>query len=36
VKLVATDVTLVVVKNSGHWIMEERPQQTIDALVKFL
>jgi hypothetical protein len=24
------------VKNSGHWILEEQPQQTIDALVKFL
>jgi pimeloyl-ACP methyl ester carboxylesterase len=36
VKLVATDVTVVVVKDSGHWIMEEQPQQTMDALVKFL
>jgi pimeloyl-ACP methyl ester carboxylesterase len=35
-KLVATDVTVVIVKNSGHWILEEQPQQTIDALVKFL
>jgi pimeloyl-ACP methyl ester carboxylesterase len=35
-KLVATDVSVVVVKNSGHWIMEEQPQQTMDALVKFL
>jgi pimeloyl-ACP methyl ester carboxylesterase len=35
-KLVATDVTVVVVTNSGHWILEEQPQQTTDALVKFL
>jgi len=35
-KLVAADVTVVVVKDSGHWIMEEQPKQTMDALVKFL
>src|SRR6266404_2703560 len=35
-KLVASDVTVVVVKGSGHWIMEERPKETIEALVKFL
>jgi pimeloyl-ACP methyl ester carboxylesterase len=35
-KLVATNVTVVVVKNSGHWILEEQPKQTTDALVKFL
>jgi len=35
-KLVVTDVNVVVVKNSGHWIMEEQPTQTMDALVKFL
>jgi pimeloyl-ACP methyl ester carboxylesterase len=35
-KLVATDVSVVVVQNSGHWIMEEQPKQTMDALVKFL
>jgi pimeloyl-ACP methyl ester carboxylesterase len=35
-KLVATDVTVVIVKNSGHWILEEQPRQTTDALVKFL
>jgi hypothetical protein len=27
-KLVATDVTVVVVPNTGHWILEERPQET--------
>jgi len=35
-KLVATDVTVVVVPGAGHWLMEERPQETMDALVKFL
>jgi len=35
-KLVATDVTVVIVKNSGHWILEEQPKQTTDALVNFL
>jgi pimeloyl-ACP methyl ester carboxylesterase len=35
-RLVATDVTVVIVKNSGHWILEEQPEQTTDALVNFL
>jgi pimeloyl-ACP methyl ester carboxylesterase len=35
-KLVATDVRVVTVKNSGHWILEEQPKQTTDALVNFL
>ena len=35
-KLVATDVTVVIVQNSGHWILEEQPKQTTDALVNFL
>jgi pimeloyl-ACP methyl ester carboxylesterase len=35
-KLVATDVTVVVLKNTGHWLMEERPKETMDALIKFL
>jgi len=35
-KLVATDATVVVLKDAGHWIMEERPEETMDALVKFL
>ncbi len=34
--LVATDVTVVVLKDTGHWILEERPKETTDALVKFL
>ncbi|MGH9499342.1 MAG: alpha/beta fold hydrolase [Terriglobales bacterium] len=35
-KLVATDVTVVILKDSGHWVMEEHPQQTMEALMKFL
>lgn len=35
-KLIATDVRIVIVKNSGHWILEEQPKQTTDALVSFL
>ena len=35
-KLVATDVTVVVVKGAGHWLLEEQPKQTAEALLKFL
>jgi pimeloyl-ACP methyl ester carboxylesterase len=35
-KLVATNVTVVIVRNSGHWILEEQPQQTTAALMNFL
>ena len=35
-RLVATDVEGTVVKGSGHWLMEEAPQQVIPALVAFL
>jgi pimeloyl-ACP methyl ester carboxylesterase len=35
-KLVATDVTVVVLKNTGHWVLEEQPKETREALVKFL
>jgi pimeloyl-ACP methyl ester carboxylesterase len=35
-KLVATDVTVVVLKNTGHWVLEEQPKETTDALEKFL
>src|SRR6266403_1985184 len=34
-KLVASDVTVVVLKNTGHWVLEESPKETTDALVKF-
>ncbi len=36
IKLVATNVSVVVIKNSGHWVLEEQPRQTSDALEKFL
>ncbi len=36
VKLVATNVTVIVLKNTGHWMMEENPKETMDALLKFL
>jgi pimeloyl-ACP methyl ester carboxylesterase len=35
-KLVATDVTIVLLKDTGHWVMEERPKETKEALVRFL
>jgi len=35
-KLVASDVTVVVLKDTGHWVLEEQPKETTDALVKFL
>src|ERR1700731_3478609 len=35
-KLVATDVTVVVLKDTGHWILEERPKETTEALTRFL
>ena len=35
-KLVADNVTVIVLPNTGHWILEERPKETTDALLKFL
>jgi pimeloyl-ACP methyl ester carboxylesterase len=35
-KLVSTDPTVIVLKNTGHWLMEENSKETIDALTKFL
>ena len=35
-KRVATDVKVIELKGSGHWLMEERPQETMDALIEFL
>ncbi len=35
-KLVATNVTVVILKNTGHWVLEERPKETFEALVNFL
>jgi pimeloyl-ACP methyl ester carboxylesterase len=36
IKLVASDLSAVIVENSGHWIVEEQREQTADALLKFL
>jgi pimeloyl-ACP methyl ester carboxylesterase len=35
-RLVATDVNGVVIKGSGHWLMEEAPGQVIPQLVAFI
>jgi pimeloyl-ACP methyl ester carboxylesterase len=32
----ASDAKVVVLKNTGHWILEENPTETTDALTKFL
>ncbi len=33
---VASNVTMVVLKDTGHWVLEERPKETIEAMQKFL
>ena len=35
-KLVATNVSGTVVKGSGHWLMDEAPEQVVPAIVAFL
>jgi pimeloyl-ACP methyl ester carboxylesterase len=35
-RFVATDVTSVVIANSGHWLMEEQPAATVAAILAFL
>src|SRR5271155_3602898 len=35
-KVVATNATMIVLKNTGHWVLEENPKGTTDALMKFL
>jgi pimeloyl-ACP methyl ester carboxylesterase len=35
-KIVATNVSGTVVRNSGHWLMEEAPDQVVPAIVAFL
>jgi len=35
-RLVASNVKVMVLEGAGHWIIEERPRETIDALVDFL
>jgi pimeloyl-ACP methyl ester carboxylesterase len=36
IKLVASNARAVTLPNTGHWIMEENPQGTMDVLVSFL
>jgi pimeloyl-ACP methyl ester carboxylesterase len=35
-KLVASNVSVVVLKDTGHWVLEESPKETTEALQKFL
>jgi pimeloyl-ACP methyl ester carboxylesterase len=35
-KLVATNATMIVLKDCGHWVLEEKPKETTDALMKFM
>jgi len=35
-KIVAADATMVVLKDCGHWVLEEQPEETTEALMKFL
>jgi pimeloyl-ACP methyl ester carboxylesterase len=35
-ELVASNVNVLELKDTGHWVMEERPKETMDALLKFL
>ncbi len=35
-KIVASDATVIVLKNTGHWVLEENPKGTTDALMNFL
>jgi len=35
-KIAATDATMVVLKDTGHWVLEERHKKATDALMKFL
>jgi hypothetical protein len=35
-KIVASDATTVVLKDTGHWVLEEKPVATTAALLKFL
>jgi len=35
-KIVASNVKVVVLEDAGHWLMEEQPKKTMDALINFL
>jgi len=34
--LVASNPSIIVLKNTGHWVLEEQPEETTNALMKFL
>jgi pimeloyl-ACP methyl ester carboxylesterase len=36
IKIVASGAKAVVLKNTGHWVLEENPKGTTDALINFL
>jgi pimeloyl-ACP methyl ester carboxylesterase len=36
IRVVASDATVVVLKNTGHWVLEENPKETTATLLKFL
>jgi pimeloyl-ACP methyl ester carboxylesterase len=36
VKLIATNASVVVLPNTGHWVLEERSEETMAALARFL
>lgn len=36
VRFVASDATGGIIENSGRWIMEEQPKQTMAAIVNFI
>jgi pimeloyl-ACP methyl ester carboxylesterase len=35
-RLVSSNVSVIILKDAGHWIMEEKPKETMDALIAFL
>ena len=35
-KIVTSDAKIIVLKNTGRWVLEENPKETTDALMKFL
>jgi pimeloyl-ACP methyl ester carboxylesterase len=35
-KLISSNPTVVIIKDSGHWLMEEKPSETIAAVIRAL
>ena len=35
-KIVAPDATVIVLRNTGHWVLEENPRETTNSLMNFL